>query len=69
MSKLKQSDVLERERLQLGKFFIMSANREEHVDTPEKLRDLLATLWALADEDGFRLSSRLIRVRPSDWRH
>ncbi|OHC17925.1 MAG: UDP-N-acetylglucosamine 2-epimerase [Pseudomonadales bacterium RIFCSPHIGHO2_01_FULL_64_12] len=51
--KIEASDVLEREQLEVGKFFVVSAHREENVDTPDNLRDLLATLRALADEYGF----------------
>ncbi len=51
--KIEASDVLEREQLQAGKFFVVSAHREENVDTPDNLRDLLATLRALVDEYGF----------------
>jgi len=32
---------------------VVSAHREENVDTPDNLRDLLATLRALVDEYGF----------------
>lgn len=53
MPKIEQSDVLARETLETGKFFIVSTHREENVDTPENLRDLLATLRALADEYGY----------------
>lgn len=55
MPKILQSDVLERSGLEVGKFFIVSAHREENVDTPDNLRDLLASLRALADEYGFPL--------------
>ena len=55
MPKIEQSDVLERSGLQAGKFFIVSAHREENVDTPDNLRDLLGSLRALADEYGFPL--------------
>lgn len=51
--KIEASDVLAREKLQAGKFFVVSAHREENVDTPDNLRDLLATLRALVDEYGF----------------
>ncbi|WP_434458547.1 UDP-N-acetylglucosamine 2-epimerase (non-hydrolyzing) [Stutzerimonas urumqiensis] len=51
--KIEASDVLEREQLQAGKFFVVSTHREENVDTPDNLRDLLATLRALVDEYGF----------------
>ncbi|SEE43036.1 non-hydrolyzing UDP-N-acetylglucosamine 2-epimerase [Pseudomonas anguilliseptica] len=53
--KIEASDVLAREGLETGKFFIVSAHREENVDTPDNLRDLLATLRALADEYGYPL--------------
>ncbi|MGH8435052.1 MAG: non-hydrolyzing UDP-N-acetylglucosamine 2-epimerase [Pseudomonas sp.] len=49
MPRIQASDVLEREGLEDGKFFIVSAHREENVDTPENLRDLLETLRALAE--------------------
>lgn len=50
MSRIEKSDVLVREGLAEGRFFIVSAHREENVDTPENLRDLLDTLRALAEE-------------------
>lgn len=53
--KIAASDVLAREGLEAGRFFIVSTHREENVDTPDNLRDLLATLRALADEYGFPL--------------
>ena len=53
MPKIQQSDVLVRTGLEKNKFFIVSAHREENVDTPENLRDLLHTLKALADEYSF----------------
>jgi UDP-N-acetylglucosamine 2-epimerase (non-hydrolysing) len=54
-AKIEQSDVLERSGLTQDKFFIVSAHREENVDTPDNLRDLLGTLRALADQYGFPL--------------
>src|SRR5450830_1885264 len=50
MPKILTSDVLAREGLEQDKFFIISAHREENVDTPDNLRDLLSTLRALADK-------------------
>lgn len=50
MPKILASDVLERMALQSGQFFIVSAHREENVDSEANLRDLLETLNALADE-------------------
>jgi UDP-N-acetylglucosamine 2-epimerase (non-hydrolysing) len=49
MPRIQASDVLIREGLAEDKFFIVSAHREENVDTPENLHDLLASLRALAD--------------------
>ena len=55
MPKIEASDVLARSGLEQDKFFIVSAHREENVDTPDNLRDLLDTLRALADQYGFPL--------------
>lgn len=49
MPRIQASDVLAREGLAEDKFFIVSAHREENVDTPENLHDLLASLRALAE--------------------
>ena len=46
------SDVLAREGLEQSKYFVVSVHREENVDTPENLRDLLETLRDLADTYG-----------------
>lgn len=53
MPSIKKSDVLERLGLTVGQFFIVSAHREENVDTPENLRDLVETLNLLAGIYGF----------------
>ncbi|PCC98432.1 non-hydrolyzing UDP-N-acetylglucosamine 2-epimerase [Halopseudomonas pelagia] len=53
MPKIERSDVLAREGLSEGKYFVISTHREENVDTPSNLRDLLATLNGLADEYGY----------------
>lgn len=50
MPRIQASDVLAQAEVEEGKFFIVSAHREENVDTPENLRDLVETLRALADE-------------------
>lgn len=49
MPKIKASDVLLRMRLEHGRYFIVSAHREENVDSEENLGDLLETLNALAE--------------------
>jgi UDP-N-acetylglucosamine 2-epimerase len=48
MPKVQQSDVLQRMGLETGRFFIVSAHREENVDTPQNLLDMIETLNALA---------------------
>ena len=50
MPKIQASEVLSREKLEEGKFFIVSAHREENVDNAENLRELVSTLHHLADE-------------------
>ena len=47
--KIMASKVLKQEGLEEGRFIIVSAHREENVDTPENLRDLVESLRALAD--------------------
>ena len=43
------SDVLERLKLEPGGFFVVSAHREENVDSERNFADLLASLNAIAD--------------------
>lgn len=49
MPKIQNSDVLQRMNLEANKFFIVSAHREENVDTPQNLLDMVETLNALAE--------------------
>ncbi len=49
MPKIQQSDALQRMGLKAGQFFIVSAHREENVDTPQNLLDMVETLNALAE--------------------
>ncbi|TNF01278.1 MAG: UDP-N-acetylglucosamine 2-epimerase (non-hydrolyzing) [Bacteroidetes bacterium] len=53
MPKITKSDVLEEQELKEGEFFIVSAHREENVDSKQNLQDLLETLNALAAEYGY----------------
>ena len=50
MPKIKSSDVMSRMSLESGKFFIVSAHREENVDTTQNLIDMVETLNALAEQ-------------------
>jgi UDP-N-acetylglucosamine 2-epimerase (non-hydrolysing) len=46
------SDVLSRLELEPGRFFVVSAHREENVDSPDNFADLLASLNAIAAHYG-----------------
>lgn len=49
MPKIEKSDVMERMGLTSGKFFIVSAHREENVDSADTLNEMVATLHSLAE--------------------
>jgi UDP-N-acetylglucosamine 2-epimerase (non-hydrolysing) len=53
LPRIRQSDVLARLGLAPRQFFLVSAHREENVDSPAILADLLDTLNGLVDEYGF----------------
>lgn len=50
MPRIEASNILERLDLAPGKFFVVSAHREENVDTPQNLIDMIETLNGLAHE-------------------
>nr|WP_315488785.1 UDP-N-acetylglucosamine 2-epimerase (non-hydrolyzing) [uncultured Rhodoferax sp.] len=52
MPQIEASDVLSRLNLQPHLYFLVSAHREENVDSPKNLIDLLDTLQALAEQHG-----------------
>lgn len=49
MPKIDASDILAQMGLENGRYFIVSTHREENIDTPQNLLDLMETLSALAD--------------------
>jgi UDP-N-acetylglucosamine 2-epimerase len=52
MPKIQASDAVHRMQLERGRYFIVSAHREENVDSEDNLTDLLETLNALAETYG-----------------
>jgi UDP-N-acetylglucosamine 2-epimerase len=54
-SKIESSTVLKDLGLEKGNYFLVSAHRQENVDSPERLRDLLDSLKAIHEEWGLPL--------------
>jgi len=52
LPKIRQSDVLDRMGLTAGRYFVVSTHREENVDSPNNLQDLIDSLNALANYYG-----------------
>jgi len=48
-SQIERSTILETCQLQKGHYFVVSAHREENVDSPENLQELIASIEALAE--------------------
>ena len=49
-AEIEANNVLEKENLQIGEYFIVSAHREENVDSEKNLTDLLASLNAIVEK-------------------
>lgn len=47
---IERSDILERQGLVAGEYFLVSLHREENVDDPDRLRSVLEALVAVSDE-------------------
>jgi UDP-N-acetylglucosamine 2-epimerase len=65
MPKILASDVVSRLSLRTGMFFLVSAHREENVDSPEALRHLMETLNALATKYNYPI---LVSTHPRTCR-
>ncbi|MAW61814.1 MAG: UDP-N-acetylglucosamine 2-epimerase (non-hydrolyzing) [Planctomycetes bacterium] len=50
---IEASPILEEQGLEKGKYFVVSIHREENVDAPSNLKELVATLEALWSEYGY----------------
>ena len=50
IKKIELSDILQKERLQSGKYIVMSIHREENVDSPSNFSNLLASIDALTNK-------------------
>jgi UDP-N-acetylglucosamine 2-epimerase (non-hydrolysing) len=55
LPRIRASSVLRRLGLEPGKFFVVSAHREENVDAPEQFAKLIDTLDRLAETSGLRV--------------
>ena len=53
MPKIKSSDVLQRLNLEKGKFFVVSAHREENINSEKNFAGLIQSLNTIAEQFGF----------------
>ena len=54
-SRIQASDVLDRLGLAAGEYYVVSAHREENVDSPPRFAGLVRILNGLAEDDGLRI--------------
>lgn len=54
-SKISRSTILEKLGLEVGKYFVVSAHREENVDSPERLKTLMDILQEIQKKYEFRV--------------
>lgn len=52
MSEIEKNDILEKEKLKKGEYFIVSTHREENVDSERNFNNLLESLYAIVEKYG-----------------
>lgn len=65
MSKIDESDVLERLNLETGKFILVSAHREENIDNDENFKSLTDALNAIAEKYDMPV---IYSTHPRSWK-
>ncbi len=65
MTKIDESDVLERLRLEKGKFILVSAHREENIDNDDNFRSLTDALNAIAETYNMTV---IYSTHPRSWK-
>lgn len=66
MPKINDSNILNKLSLQSKQYFLLSAHREENVDVPDKLQDLLETITALANNYNYPI---IVSTHPRTRHH